>query len=63
MGRPFLMTRKTAISHLDMDELTFERFIVPAVTRIKFGAEVYFISDEIEVAVMDLVDDSAADVQ
>lgn len=63
MDRPFLMHRETAMAYLDMDEFTFERFIVPAVTRLRFGAEVYFMADQLEMAVMTLIDMSVGEEQ
>tara|TARA_R110002153_G_scaffold41563_4_gene118530 strand:- start:782 stop:976 length:195 start_codon:yes stop_codon:yes gene_type:complete len=61
MSKPFLMHRDTAISYLDMDEVTFERFIVPAVTKLRFGSEVYFLSEQLEVGVLALIEGSFED--
>jgi len=58
MALPFLMHRDTAMGYLDMDEFTFERFIVPMVTRLKFGSETYFLTEQLEVAVYQLVESS-----
>ena len=59
MAIPFLMHRDTAIGYLDMDELTFERFMVPVVTRLKFGGETYFLTEQLEMAVYMLVESSS----
>lgn len=58
MALPFLMHRDTAMGYLDMDEFTFERFIVPMVTRLKFGSDTYFLTEQLEVAVYQLVESS-----
>jgi hypothetical protein len=61
MQKPFLMHRDTAMSYLDMDEFTFELFIIPSVTRLRFGSQVYFLTEQLEMAVLSLID-SAEDV-
>ena len=58
MNRPFLMHRETAMSHLDMDEITFEKFVVPVVTKLRFGAEIYYLADQLESGVLSLIDGS-----
>lgn len=57
----FLMRRENAIAHLDMDEITFQRFIVPMVASLKFVDETYFLSEQIEEAVMLLAEMSIED--
>tara|TARA_R110000868_G_scaffold361181_1_gene623187 strand:- start:694 stop:894 length:201 start_codon:yes stop_codon:yes gene_type:complete len=61
MQKPFLMHRDTAMSYLDMDEFTFELFIIPSVIRLRFGSQVYFLTEQLEMAVLSLID-SAEDV-
>lgn len=61
MGTSFLMHRDTAIEYMDMDEVTFERFLVPMVTRLKFGGDTYFLTEQLEVAVLRLVTASLED--
>jgi len=58
MTRPFLMHRETAMGYLDMDEFTFEKFVVPAVTKLRFGSEVYFLTDQLESGVLSLIEGS-----
>ncbi len=55
------MHRDTAMSYLDMDEFTFELFIIPSVIRLRFGSQVYFLTEQLEMAVLSLID-SAEDV-
>ena len=61
MALPFLMHRDTAMGYLDMDEFTFELFIIPSVIRLRFGSQVYFLTEQLEMAVLSLID-SAEDV-
>ena len=61
MAKPFLMHRDTAMSYLDMDEFTFEKFIGPVVTRLKFGGETYYLTDQLETGLMSLVEQSEED--
>lgn len=56
MQKPFLMHRDTAMNYLDMDEFTFELFVIPSATRLRFGSQVYFLTEQLEVAVLSLID-------
>lgn len=53
--KQFLMHHVTACNYLDMDEVTFEGFIIPLVTVLKFGEQSYFITSELEDAVGSLM--------
>lgn len=55
MTIPFLMHKDTAISYLDMDEVTFEGYIIPRVTRLKFGNQSYFLTEQLEMCVLCLI--------
>lgn len=52
----FLMQKESAIKYLDMDEMTFERFIIPMVARLKFGTRTFFLTDQLEEAVISLAE-------
>ena len=59
--RKLLMRRVTALEYLDMDELTFEAFIVPHVTSLRFGGSLYYLADQVEDAVYTLIEVSSDD--
>ena len=53
-----LMHRVTACTFLDMDERTFEAYIVPMVTSLRFGDELYYLTEQIENGLYSLVEDA-----
>ena len=56
--KQLLMHRVTACNYLDMDEFTFEAYIVPIVTSLRFGDQLYYLSPQIEDAVYALIEAS-----
>ena len=56
-----LMHRVTACNYLDMDEFTFEAYIVPMVTSLRFGEQLYYLSSQVEEAVYTLIEASAGE--
>jgi len=56
-----LMHRVTALNHLDMDEFTFEAYIVPIVTTLRFGDQLYYLTDQVQEAVYTLIETSQND--
>jgi len=55
--RPFLLSKQSAISYLDMDEVTFERFIHPLLTCLRFeGQQTFYLSEQVEDAIFTLID-------
>tara|TARA_E500000331_G_C17045231_1_gene621462 strand:- start:79 stop:267 length:189 start_codon:yes stop_codon:yes gene_type:complete len=51
------MSKQSAISYLDMDEVTFERFIHPLLTCLRFeGTQTFYLSEQVEDAVFKLID-------
>ena len=53
-----LLHRYTACNFLDMDEFTFEAYIVPMVTSLRFGEQLYYLTAQIEDALQSLVEDA-----
>ena len=56
--KQILMHRVTACNYLDMDEFTFEAYIVPNVTSLRFGDHLYYLSSQVEEAVYALIEAS-----
>jgi hypothetical protein len=56
--KQLLMHRVTACNYLDMDEFTFEAYIVPIVTSLRFGEQLYYLSSQLEDAVYALIEAS-----
>lgn len=56
--KQLLMHRVTALNYLDMDEFTFEAYIVPIVTSLRFGEQLYYLSSQLEDAVYTLIEAS-----
>ena len=56
--KQLLMHRVTACNYLDMDEFTFEAYIVPIVTSLRFGDHLYYLSSQVEEAVYTLIESS-----
>ncbi len=56
-----LMHRVTALNHLDMDEFTFEAYIAPIVTTLRFGDQLYYLTDQVQEAVYTLIETSQND--
>ena len=56
-----LMHRVTALNHLDMDEFPFEAYIVPIVTTLRFGDQLYYLTDQVQEAVYTLIETSQND--
>ena len=54
--KQLLMHRVTACNYLDMDEFTFEAYIVPIVTSLRFGDQLYYLSAQLEDAVYTLIE-------
>ena len=59
--KQLLMHRVTALNHLDMDEFTFEAYIVPMVASLRFGDELYYLTDQVQEAVYTLIETSQKD--
>jgi hypothetical protein len=53
-----LMTYKSAVEYVDMEEEMFERYIAPHVTIIKFDDEVFYLTDQIDEAIYFLIEES-----
>jgi hypothetical protein len=43
-----------------MDEFTFEAYIVPLVTSLRFGEQLYYLTAQIEDALQSLAEDAEA---
>lgn len=56
--KQLLMHRVTACNYLDMDEFTFEAYVVPNVTSLRFGDQLYYLSEQVENAVYTLIEGS-----
>ena len=56
--KQILMHKVTACNYLDMDEITFEAYIVPIVTSLRFGEHLYYLSSQVEEAVYTLIESS-----
>ena len=56
--KQLLMHRVTACNYLDMDEFTFEAYIVPIVTSLRFGDQLYYLSAQLEDVVYTLIEAS-----
>ena len=52
------MHRVTACNFVDMDEFTFEAYIVPMVTSLRFGEQLYYLTEQIENALYSLIEAS-----
>lgn len=59
--KQLLMHRVTACNYLDMDEFTFEAYIVPIVTSLRFGDQLYYLSSQVEEAVYTLIEASTGE--
>ena len=59
--KQILMHRVTACTFLDMDEHTFEAYIVPMVTSLRFGDELYYLTEQIENGLYSLIEASTGD--
>jgi len=53
--KQLLMHRVTACNYLDMDEFTFESYIAPLITLMRFGEELYYPTYQIDEAVEALI--------
>ena len=56
--KQILMHRVTACNFVDMDEFTFEAYIVPMVTSLRFGDQLYYLTEQIENALYSLIEAS-----
>jgi hypothetical protein len=56
--KQILMHRVTACNFVDMDEFTFEAYIVPMVTSLRFGEQLYYLTEQIENALYSLIEAS-----
>jgi hypothetical protein len=56
--KQILMHRVTACNFLDMDEFTFEAYIVPMVASLRFGEQLYYLTEQIENALYSLIEAS-----
>jgi hypothetical protein len=56
--KQILMHRVTACNFLDMDEFTFEAYIVPMVASLRFGEQLYYLTEQIESALYSLIEAS-----
>ena len=56
--KQILMHRVTACNFVDMDEFTFEAYIVPMVTSLRFGEQLYYLTEQIESALYSLIEAS-----
>ncbi len=59
--KQLLMHRVTALNYLDMDEVTFEAFILPHITSLRFGTQAYYLTEQLTDAVYTLIELSAED--
>jgi hypothetical protein len=53
--KQLLVHRVTACNYLDMDEFTFESYIAPLITMLRFGDETYYVTSQIDDAVETLI--------
>jgi hypothetical protein len=44
-----------------MDEFTFEAYIVPMVTSLRFGDQLYYLTDQVQEAVYTLIEVSQSE--
>jgi hypothetical protein len=44
-----------------MDEFTFEAYIAPIVTTLRFGDQLYYLTDQVQEAVYTLIETSQND--
>ena len=56
--KQILMHRVTACNFVDMDEFTFEAYIAPMVASLRFGEQLYYLTEQIESALYSLIEAS-----
>jgi|TARA_R110000823_G_C15693967_1_gene475678 hypothetical protein len=53
-----MCTHESALEYLDMTEELFDQFIAPLVTTLKFEDGRYYLVDQLDEAIFDLISES-----